>query len=168
MVLSARPETASQAVTAIALVLRKRHLPATRSLAVSFRTTSYQLIASPLTTAIDCKYSWSAWSSCVPCGVGLISRTMVVLQPSANGGVSCPSAQVQTTACITKLCEDCSVPAYGPNHLGCLNNGACSDIIPFDGAFTCSCSTGFSGANCEIGLYIPLLSTSIITMHRTR
>ena len=86
--------------------------------------------------------------------MGLISRTMIVSQPSgANGGLSCPSAQVQTMACLTQLCEDCSVPAYGPNHLGCLNNGACNDSIPFNGAFTCNCQTGFSGANCEIGLW---------------
>ena len=157
MVLSAKLESVSRAAMAIATAPLKRRLSATRSLAVSLRSTYYQLIASPPTTAIDCEYTWSAWSSCVPCGVGLISRTMVVLQPSANDGVACPSAQVQTTACITKLCEDCSVPAYGQNHLGCLNNGACSDIIPFDGAFTCNCPIGISGANCEIGLYVPLL-----------
>ena len=100
--------------------------------------------------------------------MGLISRTMIVSQPSANGGVSCPSAQLQTMACITKLCEDCSVPSYGPYHLGCLNNGACNDTIPFDGAFTCNCPTGYSGANCEIGLYIPLLRLSITSSSRNR
>ena len=101
--------------------------------------------------AVDCEYSWSVWSSCIPCGVGLISRTMIVSQPSANGGMACPSAQVQTVPCISALCFDCSVPSYGPDHLACLNSGVCNDTVPFNSAFTCTCPSGFTGSNCQIG-----------------
>ena len=100
--------------------------------------------------AIDCEYAWSDWSSCTSCGVGLVSRTVIVSQPSENGGITCPSGQIQAKSCVISLCNDCSNPANGPNHLGCINNGICNDTMPYDNKFTCSCPPGFLGANCEI------------------
>ena len=36
----------------------------------------------------------------------------------------------------------------------CLNGATCTDLT---NAYVCQCPSGYSGANCEIGEYFPLL-----------
>merc|ERR1719272_132629 len=46
--------------------------------------------------------------------------------------------------------HDADVEAYGPNGMGC-GDGVAADEIPFDGSFSCDCSTTrFEGENCNV------------------
>ena len=121
---------------------------------------------------VDCITMWSAWSSCSSsCGIGLFliirckcfhnfyllgirTRNQIVTQAPLYGGVACPTVNIDQSSCILALCPDCSNPANGPNGQGCFNNGQCVDIVKYDGAFTCNCTSGFIGDNCDSRLII--------------
>ena len=50
---------------------------------------------------LNCGWSWSNWGSCVGCGRGTKSRSVVVSVNPSCGGTSCPSTTTQTAACDT-------------------------------------------------------------------
>ena len=57
---------------------------------------------------VDCVGVWNAWSDCSEtCGPGTISRTFVVAQAPANGGVACSSTDgiVEQESCISQCCD---------------------------------------------------------------
>lgn len=68
-----------------------------------------------------------------------------------------------TTIVFEFLPADVDVPANGPGGAACLNGGTPVDLVEFDNAFTCDCSTtsGYVGANCEILSDLPALRVNI-------
>ena len=101
---------------------------------------------------VDCQLSWSAWSTCsASCGVGTQTREQYVSQPAMYGGAACPTILFNSMPCAQAVCNDCNVATDGPNMLGCFNGGICNDKTPYDGQFTCHCTSGFTGDNCQIG-----------------
>lgn len=55
---------------------------------------------------LDCKVSeWSQWSECdTSCGIGMMTRSRSILQPTQNGGKHCPSL-VQKRGCQGLRCH---------------------------------------------------------------
>ena len=102
---------------------------------------------------VDCVWYWSQYSPCSQsCGVGLSTRTVVVTQVSSNGGAICPITHIQSIPCTVSLCSDCSISTNGPSRVGCVH-GVCVDGVPFDSNFTCQCSPGYTGSNCQLGWF---------------
>lgn len=66
-----------------------------------------------------------------------------------DGSTSLASAP-STTFAIGRL-ADCSTPSAGPGGRPCAAGALCIDVVPFDGAFKCSCENlaNVAGPNCD-------------------
>ena len=81
---------------------------------------------------------------------GLQTRKLVVSVTPMYGGTPCSSINMDYQPCYVRPCSDCSILSNGPNGDPCFNGGSCVDAAPFDGRFTCNCSTtGYIGDNCQ-------------------
>eukprot|EP00038_Savillea_parva_P006120 m.161761 g.161761 ORF g.161761 m.161761 type:complete len:2425 (-) comp12114_c0_seq1:110-7384(-) len=58
---------------------------------------------------------------------------------------------------VQVLYEDTDLASNGPNGRFCLNGGTAVDPVPYDSNFTCSCTDGYSGDNCESARWLPTL-----------
>ena len=45
---------------------------------------------------INCKYTWSAWSSCSGCGTSTQTRNPIIIRHSSCNGRACPSTETQS------------------------------------------------------------------------
>ena len=99
---------------------------------------------------VNCGFYWNGWSGCPGnCGPQMNVQTVTIYQPAQGNGQQCPNNRIWIQTCQQSMCNDCDNGWLGPNGFGCYG-GSCVDTSPFDETFTCACSPGWTGENCEV------------------